>query len=512
MDLFESVVENVTNKSLSGLLTQERKQDIAEIGKSWDYYNGDQEQYCKKYRGEDDDDFKDKDKPTFNYTKLIIDEYVSGVFGKPVLVKYEEEKDTRRWDTITRPLYFVNQLPFMKKVQRIAEVSETAAVVVRYDPNKKVPFFEEIRGEFLSFIPKDENPKEIGVFIIHYVYDTGIPDPKLRFMERIEMWSDDMWEVWAHNPTTNDKEKVAGGKNPYGLIPAVLFKPEEDDNTFYGKSSTRDIVSINEIYNNLWTALMRISVFQSFSILVITSDNEIKIEVAPTRYVKLPEVENAEIKYITPDAKIEEVRKVLLSLKEDLQDFSRVPSSVFSSQGTKGAPQSGYALKIKRIPIEEVWEGRRLSYGPAYQDLVSLTMYVDAVQSGEASADKYLADFPSITFSSTVPGLSPQEQLIQDQFELRYNLSTPVDLYLRKHPGLKREDALAAIIEKQKENLQLGVTLFDPLNVSGTDVIAKNIVDLKQEDQKLLEEGPDAEKQNQQSATKKPDEYKMKKD
>lgn len=512
MDLFDSVVENVTNKTLSGLLTKERRNDIAAIGKSWDYYNGDQEMYCKQYRGEDDDDFKDKDKPTFNYTKLIVDEYVSGVFGKPVLVKYREDKDTERWDDITQPISFVNQIPFMRKVQRISEISETAAVVVRWDPKKKVPFFEEIRGEFLTFIPKDDNPKEIGVFVIHYIYDTGIPDPKMRFMERIEMWDEEKWEVWAHNPTTNDKEKVAGGPNPYKLIPMALFKPEEDDNTFYGKSSTRDITHINEIYNNLWTSLMRISVMQSFSILVVTSDNEIKIEVAPTRYIKLPETEKAEVKYVTPNAKIDEVRQVLISLKEDLQDFSRVPSSVFSSQGSKGAPQSGYALKIKRIPIEEVWQNRRLSYGPAYQELVTLTMYVDAVQSGSATPERFLDSPPSLTFTSTVPGLSPQEQLIQDQFELRYNLVTPVDIFMRNNPGVKREDALQMVLEKQKENVQLGVTLFDPLNVSGADVIAKNIVDLKQEDQKLLEDATDPEKAAQQSASKKPENYKMKKD
>jgi hypothetical protein len=511
MDLFENIVENVTNKSLSGLLTQERQKDIAEIGKSWDYYNGDQEMYIKKYRGEDDEDYKDKDKPTFNYTKLIVDEYVGGVFGKPVLVKFEEEKDTKRWEAITKPISFVNQIPFMKKVQKISEISETCVVMVRWDEKAKVPFFEDIRGEFCSFIPKDDNPKEIGVLIISYVYDTGIPDPKMRFMERVEMWSDEKWEIWAHNPVSKDKERVAGGANPYGVIPAGIFRPEEDDNSFYGMSSTRDVVSINEIYNNLWTALMRISVMQSFSVMVVTSDNEITIEVAPTRYIKLPEVESADVKYITPQAKIEEVRKVLISLKEDLQDFSRVPSSVFSSQGSKGAPQSGYALKIKRIPIEEVWENRRVSYGPAYAHLVGLTMYVDAVQTNSGAAEKFLEDTASITFSSTVPGLSPQEQLIQDQFELRYNLVTPVDLYVRKHPGMKREDALKHLIENQKENLQLGVTLFDPLNTSGTDVIAKNIVDLKQEDEKLLEE-KDPEKVAQQSATQKPDNYKMKKD
>jgi len=510
MDLFESIVEQVTNKTLSGILTKERQNDIKKIGKSWDFYNGDQEMYCKQYRGEEDQDFEDKDKPSFNYTKLIIDEYVSGVFGKPVLVKFPEETDTERWDQITTPISFVNQIPFMKKIQRISEVSETCVVMVRYDEKKKMPFFEDIRGEFVSFLPKDDNPKEIGTLIISYVYDTGIPDPSMRYMERIEIWDDKRWEIWANSPVTKDKEKIGGGANPYGVIPAVVFKPEEDDNSFYGKSTTRDVVHINEIYNNLWTALMRISVMQSFSVMVVTSENDIAITVAPTRYIKLPQVEkNAKVEYVTPDAKIEEVRKVLQSLKEDLQDFSRVPQSVFASQGTKGAPQSGYALKIKRIPIEEVWENRRLSYGPAYSHLCSLTMCVDATYARSGTAAKYLEIIPSINFSSTIPGLSPQEQLISDQFELRYNLITPVDLYVRKHPGVKREDALEQVKKNQEENLALGANVFEPLGTSGADVVLENLLSMKKEDKTLTE---DAQKKDEQSATKKPENYKMKKD
>jgi uncharacterized protein YeeX (DUF496 family) len=508
MDLFESIVEQITSKTLSSLLTKERQNDILNIGKNWDFYNGDQQGYIKQYRGEDHDDYVDKDKPTFNYTKLIIDEYVSGVFGKPVLVKFDDDAHTKRWDEITQPISFVNQIPFMKQVQRIAEVSETCLIMTRWDENKKLPYFEDIRGEFISFIPKDDNPKEIGVLIISYVYDTGIPDPALRFMERVELWNDEKWEIWVSNTNTKQKEKVSGGKNPYGIIPGVLFKPEEDDNSFYGKSTTKDFVTINEVYNNLWTALMRISVFQSFSVMVVTSDNEIKIEVAPTRYLKIPEVDKADVKYITPDAKIEDVRKVLLSLKEDLQDFSRVPQSVFASQGTKGAPQSGYALKIKRIPIEEVWENRRLSYGPTYTDLIRITMHVDAVHTGNGDTSVFLETKPSVTFSSTVPGLSPQEQLISDQFDLRYNLITPVDLFVRKHPGIKREDARKQIEDNMKENIQLGANVFEPISTAGTDVVLENILDMKQEDKDLQ----DPEKQTQQSGTKKPDNYKMKKD
>lgn len=467
-DLFESIVDQVTSKTLTGLLTKERQADIATIGKSWDYYNGDQEAYIQQYRGETDEDYDDKAKPTFNYTKLIIDEYVSGVFGKPVGVAYDDPKDTERWSEIASPISFVNQIPFMKKVQRISEISETCLVMIRWDKQRELPFFEDVRGEFITFVPREDNPKEIGTLIISYIFDTGIPTPSLRFMERIEIWNEERWEVWIHSPTTKKKEKIDGGDNPYGVIPAVMFRPEEDDNSFYGRGVTRDVVVINETYNNLWTSLVRISVMQSFSVMVITSEDEIKIEVAPTRYIKLPGVEKADVKYVTPDAKIEEVRKVLLSLKEDLQDFSRVPTSAFSSQASKGGPQSGYALKIKRIPIEEMWENRRTSYGPSYADLVGLAMYVDGIHRGKGGSDKFLMEKPTIAFTSTIPGLSPQEQIIQDQFDLRYNLLTPVDLYQREHPGLSREDALTALLQNQAENTKLGITTF--FAPTGTDI------------------------------------------
>jgi hypothetical protein len=480
-DLFKSIVEQVVSKSFNAAMTKERQREIAMIGKSWDYYYVEQERYIRQYEGERDRDYQDKDKPTFNYTKLIVDEYVGGVFGKPVRVSFPDKADTDRWNEIISPISFTNQVPFMKRVQRVAEVSETAVVMVRYDSSKGRPYFEDIRGEFVRFLPKENNPKEVGVLVISYVYDTGIPDPKMRFMERIELWSEEKWEVWVHAPALNDSKLVESGDNPYGVIPATIYKPEDDDNSFYGRSNTKDVVVINETYNNLWTALMRISVMQSFSILVITSENQIKIEVAPTRYIKLPETEKGSASYITPSAKISEVREVLLSLKEDLQDFSRVPASVFSSSASKGAPQSGYALKIKRIPIEEVWENRRQSYGPAYAHMAALALHVDAIHQGKDKSI-YLETIPEVDFTSTAPGLSPQEQLIQDQFDLRYNLITPIDMYLKKHPGLTREEAIQKLDENQKINSQFGTT-FAPLQVQPTGVLANILQSEKSQSQ-----------------------------
>lgn len=484
-ELFESIVDQITTKTMGGLITEERKKDIALIGKSWDFYDGNQQQYIKQYRGEENEDYADKDKPTFNYTKLIVDEYVSGVFGKPVDVDFGEDEYNERWGEIIAPISFSHQLPFMKRVQRISEVSEMCVVMVRWDTTRKIPFFEDIRGEFVSFLPKEENPKEIGTLIISYIYDTGIPDPTRRFMERIEIWNDEKWEVWIYSQNAKRKERIGQGENPYGVIPAIVFRPEDDDNTFFGKSGTKDVVVINEAYNNLWVSLTRISVMQSFSVLVIQSENDIQIEVAPTKFIRLPKTETAEVKYITPSAKINEVRQVLLSLKDDLQDFSRVPQSVFASQGSKGGIQSGYALKIKRIPIEQLWENRRTAYGPSYADLCSLVLHVDYVHRGKNPQLKFLEDVkPSVEFSSTTPGLSPQEQLVQDQFDLRYNLITPIDMMMRKYPGMGEEEALERIKENIEKNKMLGVHVGGVVDVTGDAAALENIMDEKREAEK----------------------------
>lgn len=475
MGIFDKIVEQVTSKSFANMLSHEDQVRKATIGKSWDYYNGDQVGYIKQYRGESTDDFADKDKPTFNYTKLIVDEYISGVFGKPVNVNFEKEDLNARWGEITSPFMFGKMAPFMKKVQRISEVSETCLVMVRYDKVNERPYYETIRGEFCYFVPDPNNPREVGTLIISYVYDTGDPDPQKRFMERIEIWNKQNWELWLYSPSMQMKRMVNGGKNPYGFIPMAVFKPEEDDNSFYGISGTKDIVTINETYNNLWVALTRISIFQSFSVLVVTSDGEINIEVAPTRYIKLPIAEHGDAKYITPNAKIDEVRKVLLSLKEDLQDFSRVPASVFSSQSSKGAPQSGYALKIRRIPIEQVWESRRQSYGPSYSDLARKTLIVDKVHQGE-EWEEIKGIVPVVEFSTTTPGMSPDEQLVQDQFELRYNIISPVDIFLRSNKNIDREEAIKRMLDIKKENELLGVGSFVAINTTGNDDVLQNIM------------------------------------
>lgn len=456
--IFSSIVDRVIGSSFNDLLTKERQYEIRQIGKYWDFYYGFQEGYIKQYRGESNEDYQDKDKPQFNYTKAIVNEYVNGVMAKPVTFKYADSADQAVWDSITDPISFFKIVPFFKKCQRIAEVSNTCLIMIRYDQKRGKTFFEEVRGEFVHFLPKEENPKEIGTLVIGYLFDTGIPDPQKRIMKRIEIWNEDSWEIWLHSPYAREQKLLDSGVNPYGFIPAVRLMPEEDDNTFYGLSKIGDIVKVNEIYNNLWTALMRICVNQSFSILVVKSESEVALTIAPTRFLKLENTAEGSASYITPNPKIAEVEAVLMDLKNELQNVSHVPTEVIASAKTAASAESGYALRIRRIPIEQEWDTRRMSYGPSLRDLGRMSVAVDKINKG-AKSDPSTIDV-GVKFTDTIPVLAPQEQLLTDEQDLRYNLMTPVDMLMRKNPGMSRDEATAVIKKNQKEMEDLGFNLF----------------------------------------------------
>lgn len=454
---FGSVVDSIVSKSFAMSLTAERQKQIEDIGKYWDFYNGDQEQYIKQYEGEKNKEYEDKDKPTFNYTRAVVNEYINGVFAKPVKFKFENTTYQVAWDAVVNPLTFFKIVPFFGKCQRIAEVSNTCLVMIRYDEELKRPYFEDIRGEFVRFIPKEGKPKEVGTLIISYHYDTGDPDPEKRILKRVEVWDDKRWEIWLYSPALKEEKLAASGVNPYGFIPAEKLCPEEDDNTFYGLTNVGDIVKVNEVYNNLWTALIRTSVFQSFSVLVIKSENEITVEVAPTRLLKLDESVDGDAKYITPDPKIAEVAQVLGDLKSELQNLARVPQEVMSSAKAL-TPDSGYALRIKRIPVEQEWEKRRMSYGPSIKSLAQKTVMVDAAQKGgKIPKENVKVD---VDFTSTIPPLAPQEQILTDEQHLRYNLITPVDLMIREDPTLTRDEARKRIENNRKELEEMGFSQF----------------------------------------------------
>ena len=131
----------------------------------------------------------------------------------------------------------------------------------------------------------------------------------------MELWSKERIYVEEYSPRLKRRRVIHDDENPYKdgenqpIIPIAKFQPDEDDNTFYGYGNAGDISKINMFYNNIWMDLVRIVTFQSFSVLFIKSGTDIEVALAPTRFLKTTDPD-ADVKYVTPDAKIEDVRKV----------------------------------------------------------------------------------------------------------------------------------------------------------------------------------------------------------
>jgi hypothetical protein len=468
--LFKNQAEEIVNETFANLLTEERRLEIEHIGKRWDFYDGNQiesvtngQKYIKQYHGEKDQEWEDKEKIRWNYTRLVVDKYIERIFGKPVRVEFEEKKYQDIWDEITNPKTFDDISPFMKMVQRIAEISDTCAVIVRTDPKTGEISFEEIRGEFLHFIPMLENGKQIGQVQIAYPFDSFVPGDRIR--HRVEIWDEEQFGVYIISDKSKKILYKDEGENPYGFIPMVLFQPKRDDNTFYGLTNIGDVVDINEAYNNLWTSLGVIVEMQSFSVLVIKSSTEFKAEFGPKRFIKfdnLPTDERSpdDAFYITPNAKISDVKNVLMMMKEELQNISSMPSTIIQT-GSSTNLESGYALKIKQQPLESQYFDKKTTYGPSYLRLAKMAVIVSLVNSKNIYVPKFGDIIANVKFTEETETLSPNEQIAKDDFELQNNIITPIDIMMRENPEMTREEAETKWMENKKFNEMIGVEEFE---------------------------------------------------
>jgi len=205
-----------------------------------------------------------------------------------------------------------------------------------------------------------------------------------------------------------------------------------------------------------------ICTYQSFSVLLVTGPTDKKITVAPRKFLHMDGGDQrTDAKYITPDAKIDKVKDVLTQLRDELLDFSSVPIEAISTSRSK-VPESGYALKIRRIPIEDLYKQRRLSYGPALKKLAKMVIAVNQKYQG---IDVKQQDVKvNVQFSETGTELSAPEQIASDNHNLANNTISAIDIMMRNNPDMTEDEARVKIAEnKQTNSNELDIQLRDDI-------------------------------------------------
>jgi hypothetical protein len=145
--VFRDIASEVVNDSLDNVLSDARKQEKKIIDKNWDFYNGDQAKYIEKYVGEKQTEFDSKIKTEFNYTRLVVNQYIKGVFGKPVKISFPDNSAAKAvWEAIVGAYNF-DWFQFGKKIQRIEELSYMSLVLPRYNKERDQIYFNVYRGD-----------------------------------------------------------------------------------------------------------------------------------------------------------------------------------------------------------------------------------------------------------------------------------------------------------------------------------------------------------------------------
>jgi hypothetical protein len=259
--------------------------------------------------------------------------------------------------------------------------------------------------------------------------------------------------------TTKDCEYVSEVEDiPYldeegkPILPFVLYNrvyPVDSLLNFTVGNDLRDLtvnVAILLIYLNT------VEKYQSFKQLVFNTDDPESIpsnvKTGPTDVI---------VNYTKEGSGSVEVLDLQTDIKAKYEIIKERIVNVLAGYGISpqnftmsGSPTSGFALKISNIGKIESREAQLSLYRNKEQELFNIERIVWNYHNPTNKLDenaKLMVDFAEMKFPK-----SPDEQITKDEFDLRHNVKTEIDLIIRDNPDLTKEQAEVLYQENKTVN------------------------------------------------------------
>jgi len=153
-------------------------------------------------------------------------------------------------------------------------------------------------------------------------------------------------------------------------------------------------------------------------------------------------------------------------------DLSGLPIDVLSGTN-KGEAESGYSLKVKRIPIEQLWSMRQDSNRASLIELARKTMLFSEIHQNKKNI--YTDESVTVDFAEIEIPTSISERTMKEEWELGLGLTTEAEMIKNRNPDLTMEEAQAKFESNLKE-LAKNNELRRSFGLGQVDV---NIVDRK---------------------------------
>ena len=472
-------------------LYNQNKARIEEQKKQHCYYVGNQDK-IKRYLKKaleityDVDDVTEMQLNFVNLTKKVIDQ-LAVVYRDPATRYFtpiedteieteeteDEEEEEPEEDSEAEELteYYNSILPdkisvIDKKAHRYAKLSNVSITLILIDKEKqKIRYVvEPIYKYNLEF---DENDP---TKVVRLSYPKYIKDPNSKEDEYVTI----VWTATEHFMFDSYGNKVPikdnkGMINPYGEIPIACINFENGD-SFYGEGQN-DLINVNEQVNVLLTKLI------SNDIIYGTEGTDLAINLDLSKKGKLDEasglrkvrrgrkhpivVENAKAEEVQPSLQHVTLNPEIFAIRESIDWYIKYIASL------KGLNPSAILSQLKDtsdyqkiMDAVDQMEMRKddLEFIRLYEyeryEMTKLVWNTHAEELGLEQIDddglEFKCDLAEVEVHKT-----PADIQQEFEFELKHNLTTPIEYLMKKNPDLTEAQAEEIIKQNKKYNSNL---------------------------------------------------------
>ena len=408
-------------------------------------------QFNEKTRG----DVKQMPAIDQNVLKRIVNE-VSVVYQSPANRAFIiGEGDTAKEDENYNDL--MNAIPInltMEKTNRMTNlINESLIYIV---PRNDRIEYDILTSDLVEVYQNPENSKDVeaicftqtlvdtkGTATIYYIY-WDVAGKHLKFDADFEPVSIE------GNPNDENPYKDPNNKGRT-ILPFVIFHKDFPINTVWNPTLGGDVVSNTKQVGVLLTYLNYLYKTQSFKQKYFTGVNVKDV---------LKDLVNDPLWNIvinSPDGKVG-VLDYQVAIDTLWEIIMAKIGAVANNYGMSldnfklvGAPESGYALKIKNLPLEKIVEGQIKLYRWHEKDLAEKTRIINNYQFKNAKINEK-AVF-KIDFAEPVYPENPEDTRKQWTFDIQMGAKSAADYSIAVNPDLKSEkEAIESIKKNMKTN------------------------------------------------------------
>lgn len=303
----------------------------------------------------------------------------------------------------------------------------------------------------------DPSSADVFYYLISQTFDSPM-------VAREEIWAkfdeNFYYEVkFVNGKEVNVIEPVLHG---FSRMPVVHFTNSMRYDRYWLDDDYPHVI-FNQSLNAIIAAENHMLYDQTYSQLMSTYEFEIKtITMGIDRLIQassgMPGAEG-EIKFLTPDAKIEQVLKVVNDKIDLYLAMYRLSGEMIRKPSNAA---SGYQLKLTQAGKTEYINSKKPLYNQRIRELVGLM--IEKLNSSTNSVLPLDANI-TVTYGDNVDISDPMTQSSIDSMNINSNIESIVDVIMRRNPDMTREEALAKAKQNVLDNEEVRTT--SNINMAG---------------------------------------------